>query len=213
MSAAAALVVLWAVVVYTPDASAQDGIDGMRLLGRNNMEFAHMMDFPNSSVWDDSATSEVEDRAAILETAFRAGVAELQVLLGDKPDQWEWGDIHGAVFRNETLGESGVGLIEGRFNRGPYPAAGGTDIVNAVGYYADEGYEVTWVPSMRMLVDLGDLTNSLAIHTTGQSGHAYSSHYQDMIEPWLEGEYFPMEWDREDVELGAEGKLVLSPPG
>jgi hypothetical protein len=32
-----------------------------------------------------------------------------------------------------------------------------------------------------------------------------------MIEPWLEGEYFPMEWDRADVELGAEGKLVLAP--
>jgi penicillin amidase len=178
---------------------------------RWSLAVSEMMDLPKWSVWDDSTTSEVEDRDAILDAAFRAGVEELQELLGDKPDEWEWGQIHGAVFRNETLGESGVGLIEGRFNRGPYPAAGGTDIVNAVGYYADEGYEVTWVPSMRMIVDLGDLSNSLTIHTTGQSGHTYSSHYQDMIEPWLEGEYFPMEWDRADVELGAEGKLVLAP--
>jgi penicillin amidase len=180
---------------------------------RWSLVVAAMMDFPNSRVWDDSTTSEIEDRDAMLDAAFRAGVAELRDLLGDKPDEWEWGQIHGAVFRNETLGESGVGLIEGRFNRGPYPAAGGTDIVNATGYYADEGYEVTWLPSLRMIVDLGDLTNSLMIHTTGQSGHAYSSHYEDMIEPWSKGEYFPMEWDRQDVELGAEGKLVLAPPG
>ncbi len=181
--------------------------------GRWSLAVAGLMNFPDAPLWDDSTTSEVEDRTAILQAAFRAGVEELQELLGDKPDEWEWGQVHGASFRNETLGESGVGLIEGRFNRGPYPAAGGTDIVNAVGWYADEGYEVTWVPSMRMIVDLGDLANSLAIHTTGQSGHAYSSHYQDMIEPWLEGEYFPMEWERADVELGAEGKLVLTPPG
>jgi penicillin amidase len=167
--------------------------------------------FPNLRFWDDRATAEVETRDDILKAAFLAGVAGVEDLLGGSPDDWEWGALHGAVFRNETLGESGVGLIEGRFNRGPYPVGGGTDIVNAVGYYADEGYEVTWVPSMRMIVDLGDLENSVAIHTTGQSGHAYSSHYQDMLEPWASGAYLPMLWDRESVQAGADGTLILFP--
>ena len=64
---------------------------------------------------------------------------------------------------------------------------------------------------MRMIVDLGDLQNSRTIHTTGQSGHAYSSHYQDMIELWTEGEYLQMQWEREQVEKAAEAKLLLVP--
>lgn len=178
---------------------------------RWSLAVAGMLEFANLRVWDDVSTIDVEDRDDILLAAFLAGVAEVDDLLGGNPDDWEWGRLHGAVFRNETLGESGVGLVEGRFNRGPYPVGGGTDIVNAVGWYADEGFEVTWVPSMRMIVDLGDFNESLAIHTTGQSGHAYSSHYQDMIELWADGDYLPMLWEREDVELGADGLLVLSP--
>ncbi|MCP4968054.1 MAG: penicillin acylase family protein [bacterium] len=170
-----------------------------------------MLAFPDLRFWDDRTTAEVESRDTILKAAFVAAVDEVEGLLGDSPDDWEWGALHGAVFRNETLGESGVGVIEGRFNRGPYPVGGGTDLVNAVGYYADKGYEVTWVPSMRMIVDLGDLGNSVAIHTTGQSGHAYSSHYQDMVELWASGAYLPMLWEREAVEAGSDGTLVLFP--
>jgi penicillin amidase len=172
-----------------------------------------MMAFPDLRFWDDRSTSEIETRDEILKAALLAGVGELEEILGESPDDWEWGRLHGAVFRNETLGESGIGLVEARFNRGPYPVGGGTDIVNAVGYYADEGYEVTWVPSMRMIVDLGDFDNSLSIHTTGQSGHAYSAHYEDMIEPWANGEYWRMMWNRESVQLGGDGTLFLTPPG
>ena len=178
---------------------------------RWSLAMAEMLPFPSIRYWDDSTTPEVETRDEIVRSAFIAGVDEAREMLGDNPDDWEWGQLHGAVFRNETLGESGVGLIEGRFNRGPYPVGGGTDIVNAVGYYADEGYEVTWVPSMRMIVDLGDLDNSLAVHTTGQSGHAYSDHYQDMIEVWASGGHLPMWWERESIERHQEGTLRLVP--
>ncbi len=172
---------------------------------------AGLLAFPDLRFWDDRHTPEIETSDDIVKAALVAGVDEVDGLLGGSPDEWEWGAIHGAVFRNETLGESGVGLVEARFNRGPYPVGGGSDIVNAVGYYADEGYEVTWVPSMRMIVDLGDLDNSVAIHTTGQSGHAYSSHYQDMIELWANGTYLPMLWDREMVKAAGNGTLVLTP--
>jgi penicillin amidase len=106
---------------------------------RWSLAVAGMLEFADLRVWDDSSTPEVEDRDDMLLAAFLAGVAEVGDLLGGNPDEWEWGRLHGAVFRNETLGESGIGLIESRFNRGPYPVGGGTDIVNAVGWYADEG--------------------------------------------------------------------------
>jgi len=49
------------------------------------------------------------------------------------------------------------------------------------------------------------------MHTTGQSGHAYHRHYDDMIDPWRNIEYHPMLWEQADVEADAEGILVLRP--
>ena len=42
-------------------------------------------------------------------------------------------------------------------NLSPVEAGGGSDDVLATGWDASIGYEVTAVPSMRMVVDLGDL--------------------------------------------------------
>jgi penicillin amidase len=64
---------------------------------------------------------------------------------------------------------------------------------------------------MRMIVDMGDLANSLAIHTTGQSGHAYPPHYIDMAPLWSTLQYHPMRWTRAQVEAAAEGVLELIP--
>ncbi|MFN2280368.1 MAG: penicillin acylase family protein, partial [Anaerolineales bacterium] len=68
-----------------------------------------------------------------------------------------------------------------------------------------------WLPSMRMIVDLNDLTNSLSIHTTGQSGHAYHPHYIDLADLWRKIYYHPMLWDADHIERQAESLLILRP--
>ena len=115
------------------------------------------------------------------------------------------------TFMNQSLGDSGIAIIEDRFNRGPFPAGGSKGVVNALGWDATEGYEVNWLPSMRMLIDLDDLTNSLAIHTTGQSGHIDHEHYDDMIPLWLDGKTMPMLWARTDILADTEATLLLMP--
>jgi penicillin amidase len=60
-----------------------------------------------------------------------------------------------------------------------------------------------------MIVDLATLSNSLSMHTTGQSGHAFHPHYDDMIDPWRNIEYHPMYWERATIEGVAEGTLLL----
>ena len=72
-------------------------------------------------------------------------------------------------------------------------------------------YAVNWLPSMRMIVDLGNLDNSLSMHTTGQSGHAFHPHYIDLAKPWSQVEYHPMPWSRGAVEAQAEAHLTLLP--
>lgn len=168
-------------------------------------------DRPTSRWWDDVSTTAVEDRDDIYRAAFVAAVADLTERLGADRAEWRWGRLHTVVFEHQTLGTSGVWPVEGFFNRGPFEVGGGKDTVNAVGWTASEGFEVDWLPSMRMIVDLGDLGASRTVHTTGQSGHPYGPHYTDMIEMWIEGDYYPMRWDRASIEESAEGTLELVP--
>jgi penicillin amidase len=167
---------------------------------------------PSSPWWDNQNTPEVEDRDQIFTQAFGEGVAELEKTLGKDPSKWTWRDLHTITFINQTLGESGVGPIEALFNRGPFRTAGGPSIVNATAWNATlPGYQVVWVPSMRMIVDFSNLANSLTVNTTGESGHAYSPHYVDLADLWRNIQYHPMLWERSQVETAGGGHLRLAP--
>jgi len=171
----------------------------------------HLTEAPASLWWDDQTTPQVERRDQMFAAALEDAVAELRDRLGKEPAKWQWGDLHTATFRNATLGASGIGPIENLFNRGPFPTNGGDTIVNATGWKTGKGYEVTWLPSMRMIADLSNLDNSVDIHTTGQSGHAYHPNYIDMAPMWVSGEYRPMLFSRPQVEAADEHHLVLKP--
>jgi len=64
---------------------------------------------------------------------------------------------------------------------------------------------------MRMIVDLSNLDASLTVHTTGESGHAYHPHYDDMMTLWATGKYYPMWWSEQAVEAHAAEHLRLEP--
>lgn len=173
---------------------------------------SNLLTQPENAWWDDARTADrFETRDDILRLALTDAVADLEARLGGDQSKWAWGALHTSTFRNQTFGQSGIGIIEALFNRGPLPTSGGEAIVNATGWSVEEPYATRSLPSMRMIVDLGDLTNSLAMHTTGQSGHAYHPHYADMIEPWRKIQYHPMLWDRNSVEQAAVERLTLSP--
>jgi penicillin amidase len=166
---------------------------------------------PDSQWWDDLRTPETENRDAIFARALALSVEESKKLLGNSPQKWSWGDLHTITWVNASLGESGIAPIEALFNRGPYRTSGGDSIVNATGWNARSPYTVDWVPSMRMIVDLSSLANSLSIHTTGQSGHAFHPNYIDMTDKWRLIEYHPMLWETSQVQNSAAAHLQLLP--
>ena len=168
---------------------------------------------PNSPWWDDPATDgKLETRDETFARAFTESVLNLEQLYGKDPGKWPgWGSVHTITFENQSLGKSGVSPIEALFNRGPFPTAGGESIVNATGWDVFKSFQVNWLPSMRMIVDLGSLENSLTVHTTGESGHAYSQHYIDLEPLWANGKYYPMLWDAQAVMKGAVDTLQLLP--
>lgn len=179
---------------------------------RWNEIMRQMVKNPNDPFWDDKSTLDVtETMPDIITKSFSDGIVELEGIFGKDVKQWKWGEMHAATFRNSTLGESGVSLIEDLLNRGPFPTGGGDSIVNTTGWSVRDGYETNWLPSMRMVVDFNDLNASLTVHTTGQSGHAYHQHYDDMAPLWANVEYYPMWWEQESIINDAEGYLKLVP--
>jgi len=169
---------------------------------------------PKSPWWDDKTTKDkVETRDDMFVKAFAEAVKckVCTAKFGADIGKWKWGELHAATFRNGTLGQSGIAPIENLFNRGPFPTNGGESIVNATGWDIYKSFEVNWLPSMRMIVDLSDLNNSVTVHTTGQSGHAYHPHYIDMAVLWRNIQYYPMWWNEDSITKDAEAQLKLIP--
>ncbi|MCA0453467.1 MAG: penicillin acylase family protein [Chloroflexi bacterium] len=182
--------------------------------GDQSMWAVHLLlEKPDDAWWDDVNTADTtETRDDILIRTFRAAYDQISAEQGDNRENWAWGKLHTATFVSNPLGQSGIDIIENMVNRGPYETAGGPDIVNATGFDTSAGnFEVDWLPSMRMVVDLNDLTQSQTMHTTGQSGHPFSNHYADMIDSWREILYHPMLWTPDQVDSAKVNVLVLKP--
>lgn len=171
-----------------------------------------LLDDPDDPFWDDTRTEEVtERRDDILRQALASAYQELKELLGEDVKAWRWGDLHTLTLTHGSLGTSGIAPIEALFNRGPLAAPGGKDAVNANGWNVQEGYAVTTVASMRMIVNLADLDKSRWINLTGASGHAFHDNYWDQAELWARDELLPMRSDRESVTKAAVHVLRLRP--
>jgi penicillin amidase len=173
---------------------------------------SRLLDQPGNPWWDDVATDGVrEGRDDILRTAVRDARDELVRLQSRRPDNWTWGHQHTLELENQSLGQSGIGLVERLLNRGPWQLGGGNGMVDATAWDAEEGYEVTAVPSMRMVVSLADLDESTWVNLTGASGHPFDAHYTDQTELWAEGETLTWPFTRAAVTDAEDDRLVLRP--
>ncbi|MFE7842112.1 penicillin acylase family protein [Streptomyces sp. NPDC057474] len=152
-----------------------------------------------------------DTRDELFKRAMRDARWELTAKLGKDIDTWSWGRLHRLFLENQTLGTEGPGFLQYMLNRGPWKLGGGEATVNATGWNAAGGYEVVWVPSMRMVVNLGDLDKSKWINLTGASGHAYNAHYTDQTDKWVKGELLTWSFSDKAVESGTSDTLLLKP--
>jgi penicillin amidase len=167
---------------------------------------------PRDPFWDNPKTPDVhEGRDDVLKSAFQKAFSRGVKEQGADVRAWRWGRIHTAVFRNQTFGRSGIRLIERIFNRGPLPASGGFQQVSSTDWKPNVPYGVYAVSSMRQIVDLSNLGASQVMHTTGQSGHTGSRHYDDMVGPWLAVRYHPEYWSSAALQAAGTEKLELTP--
>ncbi|MFR9755497.1 penicillin acylase family protein [Streptomyces sp. TR06-5] len=191
-----------------PDSAQPDG-------GSRWMEVVRaLLDKPNSDWWQTRGTDRepgAENRDELLARALKDARWEMTSKLGKDIDTWSWGRLHRLMLRNQTLGTDGPGWLQWLLNRGPWDLGGGEAAVDATGWNAAGGYEVSWVPSMRMVVDLDDFDRSSWINLTGASGHTYHPHYVDQADKWAAGEQLPWAFSDGAVDRGTEDTLVLKP--
>jgi penicillin amidase len=154
-----------------------------------------------------------DTRDELLGRAMADARWELTARLGKDASSWSWGRLHQLTLKNQTLGTDGPGFLQTMLNRGPWNLGGGEAAVNATGWNAAGGYEVVWVPSMRMVVNVGEWDESRWINLTGASGHAYNAHYTDQTDMWADGELLDWAYSPEAVSAGTADTLTLVPPG
>ncbi|MCU1432668.1 MAG: peptidase penicillin amidase [Actinotalea sp.] len=173
-----------------------------------------LLDEPESPWWDDRRTSNVvESRDEILSRTLTAARLELTVELGKDADDWEWGRLHSAAPAHPVLGGPTIpSLIRRIANPSAVATGGGSSIVNATAWEASSGsFTVTAAPSMRMVVDMGDLDGSTWVTLTGTSGHPGSVHYTDQLSAWANGETFPWPFGDDAVREASVREVILRP--
>ena len=72
---------------------------------------------PQNPLWDDKATPEVEDAAAIMRRAWAAADADLTAQMGEDHTTWAWGRIHMQKPTHQVLGGEGLPeIVRNHFN-------------------------------------------------------------------------------------------------
>jgi penicillin amidase len=179
-----------------------------------------MWDNPAHPVWfnRDHATSDPADLMAL---ALEAGLDFMESRYGADWSAWRWGDLHVARFQAAPLGQIPDGfdprldrflpLIRATLNR-EVSVDGGSTSINATSWQVEpDSFDVTYLPSMRMILDLSNWDAAQQIHTTGQSGNPSSPHYADLLPLWASGQYHPAPFSAPAVEANTALVWVLKP--
>jgi len=144
----------------------------------------------NSIWWDNIATDKTEDRSAIFSQAVAQTYESLTKQLTTDMESWKWGNVHQLEFVHPIGRKKPMDKI---FNLGPFPIAGGNEVVDKEGfvYSEDKVYQVQTGPAMRLLMDFSNPNAAIGVIPTGQSGNFMSPHYSDQMKLFLSGKYRP----------------------
>ncbi|MCG3188244.1 MAG: Acyl-homoserine lactone acylase QuiP [Burkholderiaceae bacterium] len=155
-----------------------------------------VLDTDNAWWCDDKTTPAVAETCQQqVDRALGAALDELQQAHGSDVASWQWGKAHQA--RSEHRPFSRVKLLARWFELRT-PVGGDSYTVDAtrVLFKPDpttgELYLAEHGPSLRALYDLADPKRSRFMHSTGQSGLAWSTWYSNFVQPWARVETVPL---------------------
>jgi penicillin amidase len=156
-----------------------------------------------------SSTQEMQAKMA---HALAQSVSQLRARFGSETSTWQWGRLHEAHFAHPLASVSRLDVI---FGVPPVARPGDSVTVNVGGdggFSADgPNYDQKLVSSMREIIDLSNLDNSVWVTTTGESGEPYSGHYSDLIPLWDQNKYEQMSFTPSALTAAHIHVLTLKP--
>jgi penicillin amidase len=161
--------------------------------------------------WDDIHTAEIkETRRMIFARSFDQAVSLLVKQIGTDISGWHWGKVH-TLEHGHPLGRQKP--LNVFFNVGPFAAMGGNETMANLGFRLNSPgrYPVVFGPAMRIILDFGDIENSLSVNPTGQSGYFLSAHYADQAHMFNTGKFRKQMMNRAEIKNLRRGTLILSP--
>lgn len=150
----------------------------------------------------------VATRNELLLLTLDDAIQEVEELLGDNWDEWEWGDLKKAFFDHALSAAVSDEDIES-LDVGPIPMGGSGNTVWSADYNDD--FQLTSGSSWRMVVDVGEWGNTLAMNVPGQSGDPESPFYDNLLDMFVNREYFPLLYERADIEDASVKRINLEP--
>ncbi|MEE2861461.1 MAG: penicillin acylase family protein [Pseudomonadota bacterium] len=151
-----------------------------------------------------------EDCALIARQSLDRAILDLSARYGSDVASWRWGDAHQAHHIHPGLGA--LPALAWIVNI-TQSISGGEFTVARTGLLATgpQPFEAVSGAGYRGVYDLADPDSSVFITSTGQSGHPFSRHYDDMAGLWRRGEYVGMSLDPDLARAAAVGVTILTP--
>lgn len=155
-------------------------------------------------------SAQEEDCTTIARQALDLAILDLTDQFGPNVTSWRWGDLHEVQQFHPGLGQvSGLGWVLNLTQS----VSGGDFTVARSGLLGSgkNPFRAVNGAGYRGVYDLADPDSSVFIISTGQSGHPFSRHYDDLADLWRRGEYIGMSLDPGLARAASVGVTHLAP--
>jgi penicillin amidase len=177
-------------------------------LGEDGYKIFSRVISDSNSIFDELLQFYLPDRAKGVEKALGAACQRLSKDLGADTKGWQWGKTHSLVLTHPFADQSKL------LSDWSMPKAGiwGNDsTVSVAGTDRNSSTtETPFIPSIRLVTPLSDVSKATFIYPGGQSGQPESKHYKDLFQTYVAGETVPLYFSDKDVDEKATEVLTLS---
>ncbi|ODB35875.1 hypothetical protein BB427_16335 [Pseudoalteromonas sp. BMB] len=157
---------------------------------------------------DYRSTKTVESCNVALAKSLESALKRLKKLKGSNMNNWKWGELHYSVYAHMPLSE--FRMLQGFFER-RQPAGGTPGSINVSNARFDQskGYAQNFGAGFRQIIQMNMTEKQhLYMNSMGQSSHIMSEHYDDMVLPFANVEYYSL---TSDFSSNTQKVLILTP--
>ncbi|UCZ52988.1 penicillin acylase family protein [Bacillus shivajii] len=127
---------------------------------------------------------------------FANVVTRAENIQGANAANWEWGKWHKMTVEHPL---ASVWPLNHLFNVGTWELGGSSNTPGANGYNRESG-NVNHGAGWRFVADLSSTEEMYDIVIPGQSGQLFSPFYADQVDTWVEGNLYPMIYNKQTAE-------------